>query len=74
MAVHYSARMRHYLVKLVEILLLEQKHHVIHQDESVAGTNIDGFFKGHLSVVNIGGALQGERKITKCLFIVWFYF
>ena len=66
--------MRHDLVKLVEILLLEQKHHVIHQDESVTRTDIDGFFKGHFSVVNVGGTLESEGEIAKCLLIVRFYF
>ena len=48
------------LLELFKVLLLEQEHHVIGQDECVAGADIDRFLKGHLGVVDIRGALKSK--------------
>ena len=51
--VHNAARVRQNLPELVEILLLEQEHHVVRQNEGVAWTHIHGLFKRHLRVLKI---------------------
>ena len=51
--VHDATRMRNNLTELLEVLLLQQEHHVVSKDECVTWAHINGLFERHLSVVNI---------------------
>lgn len=66
--------MRQNLLELFKVLLLEQEHHVIGQDECVAGTDVDSLLKRHLGVVNVRGALQSKSQVTQGFFVIWFDF
>ena len=58
--------------KLSEVLLLEQEHHVVTQDEGVAWTHFHGFFKCDLCVIEIKGLLEGEGQIAEGFFVIRF--
>ena len=69
--VHHSPRMRHHFVKLFEVLLFQQEHHVVGQDECVAWTDVDSLFKSDLCVVNVGdSSLKSKGQIAKGFFVV----
>ena len=61
-------------VELAEVLLLQQEHHVVREDESVAWAHVHSLFKCHLCVFEVRGPLEGEGQVAECLFISRIYF
>jgi len=68
--VHNSSRVRHNLVELVEILLLEQEHHVVSQNECVSWAHVYCLFERHFCVIDVGSALKCQGQVAKGLFVI----
>ena len=72
--VHNAACVRQNLPELIEVLLLEQEHHVVRQNEGVAWTHVHGLLKRHLCILDVRCALKRQCQVAEGLLVVRFQF